>query len=87
MLRLARGGSRAAAGATPFYAQACFYRPDERYRTLTDQIKLLGELGYDGYSHIGLDGLPEVLKAVDANHLKLFQLYAFVSIDPAKPQV
>ena len=72
----------ATAAAPPFYAQACFYLPDHRYRTLTDQIKLLAELGYDGYSHIGLDGLPEVLKAVDENHLRLFQLYAFVSISP-----
>jgi sugar phosphate isomerase/epimerase len=81
------GADPAATAAPPFYAQACFYEPDPRYRTLTDQIKLLAELGYDGYSHIGLDGLPEVLKAVDETHLKLFQLYAFVSIDPeVKPK-
>jgi sugar phosphate isomerase/epimerase len=82
-LVLAGTDATAAAAASPFYAQACFYRPDPRYRTLTDQIKLLAELGYDGCSHIGLDGLPEVLKAVDESHLRLFQLYAFVSIDPA----
>jgi sugar phosphate isomerase/epimerase len=74
------------AAPPPFYAQACFYRPDARYPTLTDQIKLLAELGYDGYSHIGLDGLPEVLKAVDEHHLKLFHLFAFVSVDPQAKQ-
>jgi sugar phosphate isomerase/epimerase len=66
-----------------FYAQACFYRADQRYPTLTDQIKLLGELGYAGYSHFGMDGVPEVLRAVEEHHLKLFQLYANVSVDPA----
>jgi sugar phosphate isomerase/epimerase len=84
---LAAADRATTAAAPPFYAQACFYSPGHRYPTLTDQIKLLAELGYDGYSHIGLDGLPEVLKAVDKNHLKLFQLYDFVSIAPeAKPK-
>jgi sugar phosphate isomerase/epimerase len=69
--------------APAFYAQACFYVADSRYPTLTDQIRLLGELGYEGYSHFGIDGLPEALKAVEKNHLKLFQLYEFVSVDPA----
>lgn len=73
--------SRAAGQA--FYAQACFYRADPRYATLTDQIKLLGELGYAGFSHFGIDGVPEVLKAVEEHHLKLFQLYVNVSVDPA----
>jgi len=87
---LERGGLLAEEDASetevkcPFYAQACNYgEPDPRYPTLTDHIKLLAELGYDGYSHFALDTVPEVLKAVDDNHLKLFQVYAPASVDPA----
>jgi hypothetical protein len=66
---LSDGADSAAAVATaPFYAQACFCKPDPRYPTLTDQIKLLAALGFDGYSHFGLEGLPEASDRVSRLH-------------------
>ena len=89
---LAQGLLRAAdepsaAAKNPLYAQCCFYgQPDPRYRTPAQQMKMLADLGYAGYSHVGLDGFPEMLKAVDENHLKLLQLIVYVSLDPAQPK-
>lgn len=69
----------------PFFA-LCISTHDARYRTPADQAKLLGELGYAGMAHVWLDGVPETLKAVDDSHLKLFQIYVKVSLDPQKPK-
>jgi sugar phosphate isomerase/epimerase len=65
----------------PSFFALCISTHDPRYRTPADQVKLLRELGYDGIGHVGLAGLPEVLAAVDAHGLKLFQVYLFVSIE------
>ena len=71
-----------------FYPQFCFGfgASDPQYDTPAEQAKLLSTLGYDGYSHYKVDGLVAVLQAVDENHLKLFQFYVDVSLDPAKPK-
>lgn len=67
----------------PFYVQACFYgEPDPRYATAAQRMQLIRELGFAGYSHFLLDGLPEIQKAAEDNHLKLFQIYFSVSVDP-----
>lgn len=72
------------APGVPFYAEACFYGdPDPRYAAPAEQMRLLADLGYDGYSQFGVDGYQEILKAVKDNHLRLFHLYDFVSVDPA----
>ena len=65
----------------PFFA-LCISTHDPKYRTPADQARLLAELGYDGMAHTWLGGVPEALKAVDDNGLKLFQIYVRVSIDP-----
>lgn len=73
---------------SPFYPQFCFGfgASDSRYTLPAEQIRLLRELGYDGYSHYGIDGLSDVLKALDEHHLKLFQFYIQVSLAPGKPK-
>jgi sugar phosphate isomerase/epimerase len=83
-LSLAIGGN-SAASENPFFA-LCVGTHDPQSRTPADQAKLLKELGYLGMAHVGLDGVPEVLKAVDQNGLKLFAIYVYVSIDPSKPK-
>jgi sugar phosphate isomerase/epimerase len=86
---LAGDGPAAVNARTPFfYPQYCFGfgASDPKYSTPAEQLRLLRELGYDGYSHYKIDGLSDVLKALDANHLKLFQFYIQVSLDPAKPK-
>ncbi len=74
--------------ANPFYPQYCFGygASDEGYRKPAEQLKLLRELGYDGYAHHGIDGLPEVLEAIDQNHLKLYQLYIHIVLDKDGPK-
>ena len=71
-----------------FYPQFCFGfgASDPKYCTPAAQMKLLHTLDYDGYSQYGIDGLADVLKAVDDNRLKLFQFYVYVSLDPSKPR-
>ena len=69
--------------SNPFFA-LCFDIRDAKQRGLAEQAEMLDELGYDGAGHVGLDGLPERLKTLDAKGLKLFQLYLHVSIDPAR---
>jgi len=85
---LASDGDPAAAKTTnPFYPQFCFGfgASDSQYGTPNERATLLQSLGYDGYSHYKVDGLSDVLKALDENRLRLFQFYIEVSLDPNKP--
>jgi sugar phosphate isomerase/epimerase len=53
---------------------------------LKEQPKLLKELGYDGIEYEGeLEQLPDMLDALDAQHLKLFCIYTEANVDPSKP--
>jgi sugar phosphate isomerase/epimerase len=72
----------------PFYPQSCFGHgaSDPRFSTPAEQMKLLRELGYDGYAHYKIDGLAEVLKALDENHLQLFQWMLHVPLGDGKPK-
>lgn len=85
---LAKDAPAAVDAKNPFYPQFCFGfgASNAGYATPAEQMKLLRELGYDGYSHYKVDGLSDVLKALDENHLKLFQFYIQVSFDAGKPK-
>ncbi len=49
------------------------------------QAKLLKELGYDGIGFTGTQHIPEMLKALDAQGLKMFSTYVGACVDADKP--
>jgi len=48
------------------------------------QAKMLAELGYAGIGYTSFAGIPEMLKQLDANDLKMFTVYVGVSLDKGK---
>jgi sugar phosphate isomerase/epimerase len=50
-----------------------------------EQARMLKECGYDGIGHIGTQQIPEMLKALDAQGLKMFSMYVDASVDPGRP--
>jgi sugar phosphate isomerase/epimerase len=52
---------------------------------LLEQPKVLKELGYDGISYTGTQQIPELLQALDAQGLKMFNTYIGASVDADKP--
>jgi len=72
------------AGAWPFFA-FCHDTHDAKKRNAAQQAAMLKELGYDGCGHLWLGGLAERLKTLDANGLKLFQVYMQVNVS-GKPE-
>ena len=69
----------------PFFA-LCMDTHDAKKRSPKEQAELLKELGYAGCAHLWLDGLPERLKTLDDNGLKLFEVYVAVNVDPNQPK-
>ena len=63
----------------------CIDWHDSKKRTYAQQAPMLKELGYDGVGHIGLDGVAERLKTLDAAGLKLYQITMWVDLTPDKP--
>ena len=57
----------------------------EKFPTPEDQARVLAELGYDGIGPSGVNGIPEMLKALDAHGLKMHALYVGANLDPDKP--
>ena len=78
------GGGAAPKAAWPFFA-LCMDTHDAKKRSLKEQAELLKELGYDGCAHLWLGGVPERLKTLDDNGLKLFEIYVTVNVAPGKP--
>lgn len=72
---------RGLAPVRPFFA-FCMDTHDAKKRSLSEQAVLLEELGYDGAGHLWLDGLEERIKTLDAQGLKLFQVYLRLDISP-----
>jgi sugar phosphate isomerase/epimerase len=72
------------AGPLPFFAfdNAA---ADAKHKTAAAQVALLKELGYDGISSRGGEGLAEMAKEVDKAGLRLFTVYLGVNIDPGQP--
>jgi sugar phosphate isomerase/epimerase len=50
--------------------------------SLPERLKILKDLGYAGTSYSGVEGLEEVLRALDVSGLELFALYIGVNLDP-----
>ena len=49
------------------------------------QAKMLKELGYDGIAFSGTQRIPEMLKALDAQGLKMLSIYVGACVDAGKP--
>jgi len=64
----------------PFFAMDTGTR-DGKHKTPESQVKMLKELGYAGVGHTGFGNIPEMLKHLDANGLKMFTVYVGVSLD------
>lgn len=52
---------------------------------LKQQARMLKELGYDGIGFSGAEQIPEMLKALDDQGLKMFSIYVGACVDPGKP--
>jgi sugar phosphate isomerase/epimerase len=72
-----------AAKPYPFFP-FCIDWHDAKKRNMEQQATMLKELGYDGVGHIWLENIPERLKTLDAEGLKLFQITMTVNIAPGK---
>jgi len=68
----------------PFFAMDTGTK-DAKHQSAESQTAMVKELGYAG---IGCDigVVPEMLKAVEANGLKLFAVYAGASVEPNQPK-
>jgi sugar phosphate isomerase/epimerase len=69
----------------PFFAMDTGTK-DAKHQTPQSQAEMLKELGYAGIGPGGVEGVPEMLKALDANGLKLFALYVGANMDPDQPK-
>jgi sugar phosphate isomerase/epimerase len=75
-------GSAKAAPAYPFYA----FQNGMVGIPLEQQAKLLKDLGYDGMELNGvIEHVPEMLKSLDAQGLKMFAVYTNANVDRDKP--
>lgn len=69
----------------PFFALSnCLV--DDKHPTPESQAQTLAELGYAGIAPSGVSGIPEMLKGLDANGLKMFALYVGANLDPDQPK-
>ncbi|NUQ61923.1 MAG: sugar phosphate isomerase/epimerase [Pirellulales bacterium] len=59
---------------------------DPAYPTPEAQAALLKGLGYDGIGPSGVNGIPEMLKAFDAQRLKVHALYVGANLDADQPK-
>jgi sugar phosphate isomerase/epimerase len=59
---------------------------DEKHPTPESRALMLKELGCDGISLTGVEGIPEMLNALDRHGLKLFTLYVGADLDLDKPK-
>ncbi len=69
----------------PFYALDNGVK-DAKHPTPESQARMLEELGYDGMSYSGVEGIPELLAALDRHGLKLFTLYVGAWLDGDQPK-
>lgn len=59
---------------------------DDKHPTPESRAQMLKELGYAGMSASGVEGIPELLAALDRHSLKLFTIYVGANLDPDKPK-
>jgi len=67
----------------PFFA-LCVTADKGGFVSGAELAPVLKELGYAGYAHVFLSGVPEALKALDDAGLKMFQVYVRVSVAEGK---
>lgn len=72
------------AGPNPFFALDNA-ATDDKHKTAKEQVAMLKELGYDGISSRGGEGLAEMADELDKNGLRLFTVYLGVNIDSDQP--
>lgn len=71
-------------GPLPFFALDNA-ATDDKHKTAKEQVAMLKELGYDGISSRGGEGLAEMADELDRNGLQLFTVYLGVNIDSDQP--
>ncbi|MHB8969853.1 MAG: sugar phosphate isomerase/epimerase family protein [Pirellulaceae bacterium] len=52
---------------------------------VAEQARLLAELGYSGIGYTGCQGIPDMLQALDAQHLKMFSIYVAAQVGDKGP--
>ena len=75
------GGIASAASRWGLFA-LCMDTHDARKRNLAEQARMLRELGYDGAGHLWFENVAERLRTLDAEGLRLFQIYSRLDISP-----
>ena len=78
----AAGVRAAAAPEWPFFA-LCMDTHDARKRGLAEQARMLAELGYEGAGHLWLENVAERIRTLEAERLRLFQIYSRLDISLA----
>ncbi len=69
----------------PFFA----YKNSMEYggpADVVEQVKILREIGFDGFDNRDLDDLEPAVKALEEQGLKLYSIYFTVKIDPGEEQ-
>jgi len=74
-----------AAQTAPAFFPFCIDWHDSKHRNYTEQAAMLKELGYPGMGHIWLDRVPERVKTLEDQGLRLFQITMTVDLTPGKP--
>lgn len=69
----------------PFFALDTATK-DANHQTYDSQAKMLKELGYAGWGPSAMENVPEMLKALDAQGLKMFAIYVMANVDLDKGQ-
>jgi sugar phosphate isomerase/epimerase len=59
---------------------------DANHQTYQSQVKMLKELGYAGWGPSAKENVPDMLKALDAQSLKMFAIYVMSNVDPDQPK-
>lgn len=72
-------------GGPPFFVLSNGVE-DAKHATPEAQAATLKELGYDGIGPSGTKGIPEMLRALDAQGLKMYALYVGANLDPDQPK-
>jgi sugar phosphate isomerase/epimerase len=81
---IAAAQTNPSAGKMNQFFPFCIDTHDAKKRNLEQQAVMLKELGYDGVGHLWLQNIPERLRTLDAQGLKLFQITMTVDITPGK---
>jgi sugar phosphate isomerase/epimerase len=79
------GRSRPAGLPNPFFALDTATK-DANHQNYESQAKMLKELGYAGWGPSAKENVPEMLKALDDQGLKMLAVYVMSNVDPDQPK-